>query len=152
MELGPDRRVYVPLPFDPDEAWGSKSVHHVAGTVNGNRVRAVVEVVGHVHGIVLGPAWRRAGAIAPGDEVDVVLAPEGPQRDDLAADIRAALAAEPTAGASFDALATFYRTGYLQWVDATKGRPDVRSARIGEMIELLKEGRKERPRTSPGGH
>ncbi len=33
----------VPVPFDPDEAWGANPQHHVAGTVNGMGVRAVIE-------------------------------------------------------------------------------------------------------------
>jgi hypothetical protein len=140
-----NRRVFVPVPFDPDDAWGPKPQHHVAGTVNGTGVRAVVESLDDGHGIVLGPAWRRDCGIAPGDEVTVVLAPEGPQRDDLAPDIRDALEAEPEAGAFFDSLAQFYRRGYLRWIDATKRRPDVRAERIREMVELLKAGVKERP-------
>jgi hypothetical protein len=36
-------RVVIPVPLDPDEAWGPKPVHHVAGTVDGKDVRAVVE-------------------------------------------------------------------------------------------------------------
>ena len=93
------RRVLVPLPFAPDDAWGHKPSHPVAGSVNGMGVRAVVEAIDDGWAIVLGPAWRRDCGIAPGDEVDVVLYPEGPQRDDLAEDIAAALAAEPDAAA-----------------------------------------------------
>ncbi|HYZ97267.1 MAG TPA: YdeI/OmpD-associated family protein [Acidimicrobiales bacterium] len=140
------RRVLVPVPFDPDEAWGAKPEHRVHGTVNGMGVRAVVEPLGHAHGILLGPAWRRDCGIGPGDTVDVVLAPEGPQRADLAPDVDAALEAEPEAGAFFDSLAQFYRRAYLRWIDATKRRADVRAERIAEMVELLKAGRKERPR------
>jgi hypothetical protein len=141
----PRRRVLVPVPFDPDQVWGPKSEHHVHGTVNGMGVRAVIEPLGDGHGILLGAAWRRDCGIAPGDEVDVVLSPEGPQRDDLAPDIAAALEAEPEAGAFFDSLAQFYRRGYLRWIDATKRRPEVRAERIAEMVELLKAGHKERP-------
>jgi hypothetical protein len=137
-------RVFVPLPFGPDDAWGSKDRHRVAGTVNGMGVRAVVEPLGEGHGIVLGPAWRRHCGIAPGDDVAVVLMPEGPQRADLAPDVAAALDAEPAAGAFFDSLAQFYRNAYLRWIDATKRSPDKRTARIAEMVELLKAGRKER--------
>ncbi len=75
-----------------------------------------------------------------------MLTPEGPQRDDLAPDIAAALDAEPAAAAMFDSLAQFYRRAYLRWIDGTKRRPDVRAARIAEMVELLKAGHKERPR------
>lgn len=139
------RRVLVPVPFDPDDVWGAKPEHHVAGTVNGLGVRAVIEPLGDGGGILLGPAWRRGCGIGPGDEVDVVLAPEGPQRDDLAPDFAAALEAEPHAGAFFDSLAQFYRNAYLRWIDATKRSPEERKARIAQTIELLREGVKERP-------
>jgi len=139
-------RVIVPVPFDPDEAWGRKPVHHVAGTVDGKRVRAVVETVDGERGFALGPAWRRDCGVDPGDQVAVDLRPEGPQRDDLAPDLAAALAAEPEAGAFFDSLAQFYRRAYLRWVDGTKRRPEVRAARIAELVELLKAGHKERPK------
>jgi hypothetical protein len=142
----PKKRVVVPLPFEPDDAWGPKPAHPVAGSVNGVRVRAVVEVVDDGWGIVLGPAWRRDFGIAPGDEVEVILSPEGPQREDLAEDIAAALAAEPEAGAFFDGLAQFYRRAYLRWIDATKRRPEVRAERIVAVVDLLKAGIKERPR------
>ena len=137
------RRVLVPLPFAPDDAWGHKPSHPVAGSVNGMGVRAVVEAIDDGWAIVLGPAWRRDCGIAPGDEVDVVLYPEGPQRDDLAEDIAAALAAEPDAAAFFDGLAQFYRRAYLRWIDATKRRPDLRAERIVEVVNLLKAGIKE---------
>jgi len=138
------RRVLVPLPFHPDEAWGARREHHVHGTVNGMKVRAVVEALGDGHGIHLGPAWRRCCGIKAGDEVAVVLTPEGPQRADLAPDVAAALEAEPAAAAFWDSIAQFYRRAYLRWVDATKRRPEVRAARIAEMVELLKAERKER--------
>jgi hypothetical protein len=135
----------VPVPFDPDAAWGSKPEHRVSGTVNGMNVRASVEGLSDGFGIVLGPAWRRDCGIAPGDVVEVVLAPEGPQRDDLAEDVRAALEAEPAAAAFFDGLAQFYRRAYLRWIDATKRRPEERARRIAEVVDLLERGKKERP-------
>ena len=141
------RRVFVPVPFDPDETWGGKSEHHVHGTVNGMGVRAVIESAGDGLGIVLGPAWRRDCGVAPGDAVAVVLAPEGPQRDDLAPDLQAALDADPTAGEFFDALAQFYRNAYLRWIDATKRHPDRRAERIAEVVDLLHQGIKQRPGT-----
>ncbi len=88
---------------------------------------------------------RHAG-IAIGSELTVELAPEGPQRGDLAGDIAAALEANPAAGAFFDVLAQFYRKAYLRYIDATTRRPDLRAARIGEVVDLLAAGVKERPR------
>jgi hypothetical protein len=108
-------------------------------------VRASIEPLDDGHGILLGPAWRRDCGIGPGDEVEVVLAPEGPQREDLAPDFAAALEAEPEAGEFFDSLAQFYRNAYLRWIDGTKRKPEVRAQRIAETTELLKAGVKQRP-------
>lgn len=138
-------RVLVPVPLDPDDVWGNKVEHRVTGTVNGMGVRAVIEPLGNGIGILLGPAWRRDCGIGPGDVVEVVLAPEGPQREDLAPDFAAALEAEPEAGAFFDSLAQFYRNAYLRWIDGTKRKPEVRAARIAEAVVLLKAGIKQRP-------
>lgn len=138
------KRVMVPVPFDPDVVWGSKTDHRVHGTVNGMNVRASVEALDDGFGIVLGPAWRRDCGIAAGDVVHVELTPEGPQREDLAEDVRAALADAPVAAAFFDGLAQFYRRAFLRWIDATKRRPDERERRIAEMIDLLKRGEKQR--------
>lgn len=136
----------MPVPFEPDAAWGGKTHHRVAGTVNGMPVRAVLEPLGDGFGMLLGEAWRRDCGIGPGDEVTVALHPEGPQRDDLAPDLREAFVADPAAGAFFDALAQFYRRAYLRYIDATKRRPEVRRQRIAEVVELCRQGVKERPR------
>jgi hypothetical protein len=138
-------RTHVRVPFDPDEVWGTKPRHHVTGSIAGRGLRGVVDRAGGGLVIVLGPAW--SGGCGPGDGevVEVVLAPEGPQRGDLASDVAAALDASPEAGAFFDSLAQFYRTAYLRWIDATKRRPEQRPVRIAEVIELLKQEEKQRP-------
>ena len=76
----------------------------------------------------------------------VAVWPEGQQPDALAPDIVAALTARPRARAAFEAQATFYRKGWLRWIDATRRRPDVRAERIAEMLDLLEAGHRERPR------
>jgi hypothetical protein len=139
-------RTRVPVPFDPDEAWGPKPQHHVTGSLAGCRLRGVIESSDDGRVIVLGPAWTRDGPPDRGRPVEVVLEPEGPQRVDLAPDIAAALDAAPQAGAFFDSLAQFYRKAYLRWIDATKRRPEQRPLRIAEMVRLLEQGKKERPR------
>jgi hypothetical protein len=139
-------RAIVPLPFDPDDVWGHKDRHHVTGTVDGCRIRAVVQHFDDGPGITLTHGWLRDHAFGPGSTVQVVLSPEGPQRTDLDADVAAALEAEPDAGAFFDSLAQFYRKGYLTWINATRRKPDERARRIAETVELLKAGHKQRPR------
>jgi Bacteriocin-protection, YdeI or OmpD-Associated/Domain of unknown function (DUF1905) len=141
-------RAFVAVPFDPDQVWSPKPRHHVTGTVNGTRVRAVLETHGGQRGFTLGPAWLGdCHALAVGDSITVEIAPEGPQREDLAEDVAAALDASPEAGAFFDSLAQFYRKAYLRWIDATKRRPEQRAQRIAEMIQLLDAEIKERPKS-----
>lgn len=136
----------MPLGFDPDVLWGAESAHHVCGRVKGMPVRGVVERLGDGHALRLGPAWLRDCGVAPGDSVEIVLEPEGPQRDDLAEDLAAALEANPAAGRFFDSLAQFYRRSYLPWIDATRRPPERRAERLAEVVALLEAGIKERPK------
>jgi len=143
---GPGGRAVIAVPFDPGEAWGAKAEHPVTGTVDGRRVRGRIAPGGSGWALILSPMWVRDAGVAAGDDVTVELAPEGPQRGDLADDIAIALAANPAAAAFFDTLAQFYRKAYLRWIDATRRRPDLRAARIAEVTGLLAAGVKQRPR------
>jgi hypothetical protein len=145
VAAGPRGSGIIPVPFDPDESWGAKAEHPVGGTAAGRRLRGRVTRAGHQWVLTVQPLWMRDAGIVPGEEVTVELAPEGPQRDDLAADIAAALAADPAARAFFDTLAQFYRKAYLRWIDATTRRPEVRAERIAEVVRLLAAGIKQRP-------
>jgi hypothetical protein len=140
---------FVAVPFDPDQVWQPKPRHHVTGTINGIGIRAVIDLHDSQRGFTVGPAWLRdCHRVAVGTTVMVVIVPEGPQRDEVADNIAAALDANPGAGAFFDSLAQFYRKAYLRWIDATKRRPDLRAQRIAEVIRLLDAGIKERPKPS----
>jgi hypothetical protein len=143
MESGPSGRVYVRVPFDASQVWGKKAKHYVTGTINGKKVRGSVSSNGEFYFLSLGPVWRRDAGIGPSDELVVVLAPEGPQQETLSEDVTEALSTEPRALELFNSLATFYRKGYVNWVEGAK-RPETRASRIKEMVDLLKQGKKER--------
>lgn len=136
-------RTFIAIPFNPNEVWGVKQRHHITGSINGCAVRGSLGSDGSQYFLPLGAAWRRDSRLAAGAEVEVVLAPEGPQADTLAADVLLALDGEPEARAFFESLATFYRNGYIRWIESAK-RPETRSARIAEMLSLLKAGKKQR--------
>jgi Bacteriocin-protection, YdeI or OmpD-Associated/Domain of unknown function (DUF1905) len=146
LEPLPNDSARVSVPFDPDEAWGTKRRHHVVGTIAGIRVRMIIAKDSAGWNLTLGPGRLRGGQLAPGDVVEVVISPEGPQRGDLDPDLSAALEANPDAAAFFDSLAQFYRNAYLRWIDGTKRRPEVRAQRVAEVVRLLGDGVKERPR------
>lgn len=134
--------ILVPVPFDPNQVWGPKTKHYVTGTIAGCGIRGVLEPEGDRGALSLGPAWVR-GASIPEGEVEVTLVPEGPQVPELADDLQAAFADAPEARVFFEGLATFYRKGFIENIEAAK-RPETRSARIREMIELLKAGKDRR--------
>jgi hypothetical protein len=136
-------RTLIPIPFDPNEVWGAKERHYVAGSVNGRAVRGVLESSGTRFFFALGPVWRRDNEFEAVEVADVVLFPEGPQSGLLAADVSAALEAEPQAKAFFDSLATFYRKNFIRWIEGAK-RPQTRAARIHETVRLLKAGVRQR--------
>jgi hypothetical protein len=147
IAAGPEGRAVIAVPFDPDEMWGAKADHPVGGTIDGKHVRGRLSPGRSGWVLTVTPLWLRDTGVAIGDDVSVELAPEGPQRGDLADDIAAALEANPAAAAFFDTLAQFYRKAYLRWIDGTTRRPDVRAARIAEVVDLLAAGIKQRPRS-----
>jgi hypothetical protein len=136
-------RLYIEIPFDPDEVWGEKEKHYVTGSIGEERTRSFLDTDGSPVRLWFGLAWVRDREIEAGQTVEVVLAPEGPQLDNVSADIAAALVAEPDARTFFESLASFYRNNYIRWIEDAK-RPETRSRRIAEMIALLKAGKKQR--------
>ena len=136
-------RTFIALPFNPNEVWGTKGRHYITGTVNGQGVRGSLGSDGKQYFLLLGAAWRRACGLEAGDTVEVALSPEGPQSESLSSDVAQAFEAEPQAKAFFESLATFYRNTYIKWIESAK-RPETRAARIREMIELLKAGKKQK--------
>jgi hypothetical protein len=133
----------IEIPFDPAVAWGARDQYHVQGTVGGNRFRGPLVSAEGAWSLQLGPAWCRVPGFQPGDEVEVVMGPEGPQSTTLGADVAAAFAAEPAAARFFDSLPSFYRNNYARWIEGAK-RPETRAKRIAETIDLAKREKRER--------
>jgi hypothetical protein len=134
----------IHLPFDPATTWSERPRYHITGTINDIPVRGALTLSTGQYLLKLGPAWVRDCGLVMGQTVTVTLALEGPQEDNLADDVVAALTAHPAAKSFFDGLPTFYRKKYMRWVDSTKHKPDVRAQRIAEMVTLLAAGQRER--------
>jgi hypothetical protein len=141
-----DGKLGFTLPFLPDAVWTSKPLHHVSGSVGGRAFRGKVSAADKPAVLFLKPAWLRDNPLSAGDRVEVILKPEGPQREQLAPDLAGALQASPRAAAFFDGLAQFYRKAYLTWIAATKRNPTERQRRIAETVRCLEAGLKERPK------
>jgi hypothetical protein len=136
-------RLWVPIPFDPEQIWGHKPRHRVGGTVGDHRIRGILDQRDGAWKLLLTIMWLCDSGLTAGAAVEVAIEPEGPQRDDLAPDVVAALEANPEAAEFFDGLAQFYRKGYLRWIDSTKRSPAERVRRIAQTVELLAAGVKD---------
>jgi hypothetical protein len=133
----------IAIPFDPAVAWGERDQYHVNGTVGGNAFRGPLTVIAGAWFLQLGPAWCRAPGFRPGDEVEVVMGPEGSQSTTMGADVAAAFVADPAAARFFDSLPSFYRKNYTRWLESAK-RPETRAKRVAEIVELSRQGKRER--------
>jgi hypothetical protein len=135
--------IAIDLPFDPDSEWGRKDRHYVAGTVGGFAFRGDIAPTGLSSVLELGPSWCRDPRVGPGARVEIRTRPEGPQLDTMSGDITRAIGEDPAARRFFESLATFYRNGYVNWIEAAK-RPATRQNRIEATVAALTAGRRER--------
>lgn len=137
VEPRPRGSIAIRLPFDPSTVWGDKDRHYVTGSIEGRRLRGkLTPMEPGTYYLQLGPAWCRDRRLAPGEPVSVELEPEGPQLYSMAPDIATALTAEPAARRFFESLATFYRNGYIDWIEQAK-RPETRAKRIEGTVAAL---------------
>ena len=134
--------VSVALPFDPARAWGARDAYYVHGTLGRQPYRGKLAGGHGSWRVDLGPSWCRAPGFAPGDEVDLVISPEGPGSATMGADVAAAFEAEPEAARFFDSMATFYRNNAARSLAAAK-RPETRARRIVEIVDRARQGRLE---------
>jgi hypothetical protein len=143
----PGGGISIALPFDPAAAWGDRDRYYLAGTIEQYPMRATVTPAGAEPMLTLGPAWCRDPRVGPDASLRVSLRPEGPQLDTISLDFADALRAEPEARRFFESLATFYRKGFVTWVEGAK-RPETQARRVSEVVQDLKAGRREHRRRS----
>ena len=132
----------IAIPFDLEGVWGPRGRYAVTGTIGGCRWHGTLEPYGAGFAVAMDPEWLRSNRVDIGATVEVVLAAEDPQADNVAPDIARALAAEPEARAFFEGLAGYYRRNFIRWIEGAK-RPATRAARIAEMMALLRERKRE---------
>jgi len=120
---------------------GGRKTFPVRVMVNGHTFPARLARMGGENLIGLSRAVREACGVAPGDEADVVIAPDDDPREvEIPDALGAALDADPGARRAFDALAYTHRKEFARWVAEAK-RPETRERRVAGTLEMLREGR-----------
>ena len=138
-----DGGVFIVLPFSVAEAYGARGRVPVQATFDGYPYQgsAVPLGDGH-HALLLLKQIRRAIDKTVGDTVRVTLRRDVTERKmEAPADLAQQLAAHPKAAAYFNKLAYTHQREYVRWLEGAK-KPETRAKRLGEVVEMLSQGRK----------
>jgi uncharacterized protein YdeI (YjbR/CyaY-like superfamily) len=113
----------------------------VTVTINGHTYRSTVAVMGGDYMVGVSAQNRAGAGVAGGDEVDVDLELDtAPREVTLPDDFGAALAADPAAKATFDALSNSNKGWHVSSIEGAK-TDETRQRRIAKSIAALHEGR-----------
>jgi len=120
---------------------GGRKAFPVRVTVNGHTFPGRVARMGGENLIGLSKAVRAACGVEPGDEADVVVAPDdAPREVEVPEALATALAGDEEARRAYEALAYTHRKEFARWVAEAK-RPETRERRVAETLTMLREGR-----------
>jgi hypothetical protein len=133
---------YVEVPFDVEEAFGSKRPK-VKAMIEGISYRGTLMRMGtecHILGIL--KDIREQIGKTFGDEVTITLEPDAePRLVEIPEDLLKELQQEKEAKAFFDKLSYTHQKEYVRWVEEAK-KVETRQNRILKTIEMLKQGKR----------
>ena len=138
-----DGGVFVVLPFNVPEVYGTRGQMPVQATFDGYPYQGSVVPLGDGHhALLLLKQIRRAIDKTVGDTVRVTLSRDvAVRRMEAPTDLAAQLATNPKAAAYFAKLAYTHQREYVRWLEGAK-KPETRTRRLGEIVEMLAQGRK----------
>ena len=117
-----------------------KKAFPVRLTVNGRTFPLRLARMGGENMIGMRKDVREAAGLAIDDVVEIEVAADAGERTvEVPADLAAAFAAEPPAGAAFDALAYSHRKEFVRWVSEAK-REQTRADRVAKTVEMVRAG------------
>ena len=133
---------FVEVPFDVEEAFGSKRPK-VKAVIEGVPYRGILSRMGtERHLLVILKEIRAQIGKTFGDEVKITVeVDEEPLVVEIPAELKKAFKAEKEAKAFFNKLSYTHQREYVMWINEAK-REETRQNRIVKAIEMLKEGKK----------
>ncbi|MEO7839711.1 MAG: YdeI/OmpD-associated family protein, partial [Anaerolineales bacterium] len=133
---------FVEVPFDVEEAFGSKRPR-VRAVIEGVPYRGILSRMGtERHLLVILKEIRENVGKTFGDEVKITVElDEEPLVVEIPAELKEAFKAEKEAKAFFDKLAYTHQREYVMWINEAK-REETRLRRVVKMIGMLKERKK----------
>jgi hypothetical protein len=129
------------VPAEVVEALGKGKRPPVLVTVGAHTYRSTVAAYGDLYMLPLSAENRQAAGVVAGDEIEVELVLDtAPREVSVPDDFAAALAAEPAAQRSFEALSYSEKRGFVQGIEGAK-TTETRQRRITAAVARLREGR-----------
>jgi uncharacterized protein YdeI (YjbR/CyaY-like superfamily) len=131
----------IRIPDEVVKALGSGKRPAVKVTINGFTYRSTVAVMSGDYMVGVSAENRAGAGVAGGDVVDVDIELDtAPREVTVPPELAAALAAEPAARRTFDALSPSNKGWHAQQVTGAK-TDETRQRRIAKSIEALRDGR-----------
>lgn len=133
---------FVEVPFDVEEAFGSKRPK-VKAMIEGIPYRSTLMRMGSEHHILgVLKDIREQISRTFGDEVTVTLEPDAePRVIEIPKDLMKELKKDKEAKAFFDKLSYTHQKEYVRWMEEAK-KDETRQNRIVKTIEMLKKGKR----------
>ena len=131
----------INVPAEVVEALGAGKRPRVKVTINGHTYRSSVAVLGGRYMVGVSAENRAAAHVEGGDNLDVELELDtAPREVTVPPDLAAALAAEPAAQATFDALSYSNKSWHVLQIEGAKS-DETRQRRVARSIEALAAGK-----------
>jgi len=133
---------FVEVPFDVEEAFGSKKPK-VRAMIEGVLYRGLlVRMGGPNHMLIILKGIREQIGKTFGDDVRVTVEPDTePRVIEIPKDLMKELKKDKEAKTFFDKLSYTHQKEYVRWVEEAK-REETRQNRIVKTIEMLKKGKR----------
>ena len=131
----------INVPAEVVEALGAGKRPRVKVTINGHSYRSSVAVLGGRYMLGVSAENRAAAGVEGGDTVDVELELDtAPREVTVPPDLAAALAAEPAAQATFEALSYSNKSWHVLQIEGAKS-DETRQRRVARSVEALAAGK-----------
>ena len=131
----------IRVPDEVVESLGAGKRPPVTVTINGVSYRNTIAVMDGAYMVGVSAENRAATGVKGGDEVDVDIELDtAPRTIDVPEDLAAALAADPRARATFDALSNSNKGWHVLQVTGAK-TDETRQRRIAKSVASLREGK-----------
>ena len=131
----------IRVPPEVVEALGAGKRPPVSVMINGYTYRSTVAVMGGEYMVGVSAQNREGAGVAGGDEVDVdIELDSAPREVTIPADFASALAADPAARATFEALSNSNKGWHVLSIEGAK-TDETRQRRIERSVAALRDGR-----------